>query len=421
MIELSERCERMVEVPAPGFALPGLRGGPLIVTDDGGGVARQVVSRLAAAGIAAHLHPTVPSDAYGVIHLGGLHVAPADDTVARTLAGRSGGVFVTVQDTGGRSPGLAGPAAPDWPAVKAIDCERGNRTSAAIADAIVRELLGGGSTDVGLRADGTRTTVATGTERSTGELQLDAATHPYLADHDLGGTPVVPVALVLEWFAAAALAWLPEPGSAVIRDLSVLRKIGLDGYGNGGNRVTVQGNPADPARLKLELLGARDARHYRATASREAGLRPAEWTVPPDLAPVPPDVYDGRVLFHGPRFQAIREVHGIGAGGAAAVLTGVADLGWPGRTWHTDPAALDGGLQLAVLWARQRLLGRATLPMGVREYRTHRSGRFDGPTRCVVRAGGVWSDAAECDIGFLGADGTVRAELFGVSLIARPA
>jgi len=38
----------------------------------------------------------------------------------------------------------------------------------------------------------------------------------------------------------------------------------------------------------------------------------------------------------------------------------------------------------------------------------------------VVRAGGVWSDAAECDIGFLGADGAVRAELFGVSLIARP-
>src|SRR2546421_9882603 len=100
MIELSERCKRMVEVPPPGFALPGLRGGPLIVTDDGGGVARQVVSRLAAAGIAAHLHPTVPSDADGVIHLGGLHVAPADDTLARRLAGPAGCGVVTVQGTG---------------------------------------------------------------------------------------------------------------------------------------------------------------------------------------------------------------------------------------------------------------------------------------------------------------------------------
>src|SRR2546423_15671983 len=64
MIELSERCKRMVEVPPPGFALPGLRGGPLIVTDDGGGVARQVVSRLPAAGIAPPLPPKPPPPAY---------------------------------------------------------------------------------------------------------------------------------------------------------------------------------------------------------------------------------------------------------------------------------------------------------------------------------------------------------------------
>src|SRR2546423_14939008 len=87
MIELSERYERMVEVPPPGFALPGLRGGPLIVTDDGGGVARQVVSRLAAARIAAHPHPTVPADADRGIHPRGLPNAPAVDTRARTLAG----------------------------------------------------------------------------------------------------------------------------------------------------------------------------------------------------------------------------------------------------------------------------------------------------------------------------------------------
>jgi hypothetical protein len=59
--------------------------------------------------------------------------------------------------------------------------------------------------------------------------------------------------------------------------------------------------------------------------------------------------------------------------------------------------------------------------MGVREYRAYQTGLCGGLTRCVVRAREVWSDAAECDIALLGADGTIRAELFGVSLVARPA
>jgi NAD(P)-dependent dehydrogenase (short-subunit alcohol dehydrogenase family) len=260
----------------------------------------------------------------------------------------------------------------------------------------------------------------TTTDRSSGEIQISATSHPYLSDHTIEGTPVVPVAMVLEWFTAAARGWAPGSGPAVLRDVRVLRRIGLERYAGGGNRLTVTGTRDTGAPLNLELRGDGEARHYRATASRDESATPADWTVPADLEPVRPDVYDGRVLFHGPRFQAIREVDGICAAGAAGVLSGAYDLGWNRAAWHTDPAAVDGGLQLAVLWARQ-VLGRATLPMGVAEYRTYQIGTYDGPTRCVVRARDVWSDAAECDIAFIGGDGTVRAELFGVSLVPRPA
>jgi hypothetical protein len=258
------------------------------------------------------------------------------------------------------------------------------------------------------------------TETSKGEIQVNAVSHPYLADHTIEGTPVVPVAMVLEWFTAAARGWLPGAGPAVIQDVGVLRRIGLERYANGGNRFTVQGSRDADAPLNLELRGDGDARHYRAKASLDKTATPADWTVPADLEPVRPDVYDGRLLFHGPRFQAIREVDGISASGAAGVLTGAYELGWNRAAWHTDPAAVDGGLQLAVLWAKQAL-GRATLPMGVAEYRIYETGLYDGPTRCVVRARDVWSDGAECDIAFIGEDGTVRAELFGVSLVPRPA
>ena len=57
---------------------------------------------------------------------------------------------------------LARTAAKEWPraSVKAIDCATAGRSPAAVADAIVAELLTGGATvDAGLRADGTRITL----------------------------------------------------------------------------------------------------------------------------------------------------------------------------------------------------------------------------------------------------------------------
>lgn len=95
----------------------------------------------------------------------------------RALAPRAaggGGLFVTVQDTGGDfglgghapgrawlggTAGLARTAAKEWPdvQVRVLDCERGGRDDEEVADAIVCELLeGGADTEVGLRADGTR-------------------------------------------------------------------------------------------------------------------------------------------------------------------------------------------------------------------------------------------------------------------------
>jgi NADP-dependent 3-hydroxy acid dehydrogenase YdfG/acyl carrier protein len=743
---LGRRAVRVVPAMAPGFALAGLRPGPIVVTDDGAGIATHLAARLRAHGIDADVYAEVPADAHGVVFLGGLADVDSVDaalviqkqafavarTVAETLGGK-GGVFVTVQDTGGdfgsrgSDPlrawlggiaGLTRTAAREWPAasVKAIDCERGDRHPAAIAGAIVDELLTGGSTlDVGLRADGTRSTVeavevasepagthpigthsvivatggargvtaealralarqsgpklvllgrtplvdepahlaggtdeaslkrlvvehvrqttgrpptpaqvnaevanvlaareiratlagiraagsevrylavdardgaalktaldgvraqwgpitgivhgagvladkriaektdeqfdrvfdtkvrglrallaatandpltvlcvfssisahvgnpgqcdyamanevlnqvahaerasrpgllvrsiawgpweggmvspalaehfhrqgvplipvgagarafvaevtgaagdthvvitagdgagpidGAGVRQSRGEIQLNSRSHPYLADHDIEGTPVVPVALVLEWFTAAAKAWHPE--QAVIRNVNVLRKIGLERYSNGGNRLTVHGSRDGSGPLSLEILGDGDSRHYRANAAPTSD-GPLTWEVPADLEPARADIYDGGILFHGPWFQAIHSVQGVSASGAAAVLAGARDLGWIGAGWHTDPAAVDGGLQLALLWG-EHVLGGASLPMGVAEYRAYQAGLYEGPTRCVLRARNVWADSAECDIAFLAQDGAVRAELLGVSLVRRPA
>ena len=94
-------------------------------------------------------------------------------------------------------------------------------------------------------------------------------------------------------------------------------------------------------------------------------------------------------------------------------------IGWPGGPWWTDPAAIDGALQAAILWARQAT-GDATLPMGLDALRVHRTGPAPGTLRCLVRATSIAADQTRCDIALLDEDGEVRTELLGVSLIRRP-
>ncbi|WP_158709546.1 hypothetical protein, partial [Streptomyces sp. NRRL S-15] len=84
------------------------------MTDDGSGVAACVVEKLASAGIRAVRAAEVPTDARGVLFLGGLGSADSAQKAlgvqraawrtARSIGakcGETGGVFVTVQDTGG--------------------------------------------------------------------------------------------------------------------------------------------------------------------------------------------------------------------------------------------------------------------------------------------------------------------------------
>jgi acyl transferase domain-containing protein/NADP-dependent 3-hydroxy acid dehydrogenase YdfG len=249
------------------------------------------------------------------------------------------------------------------------------------------------------------------------EVAVSARSHPYLADHDIAGMPVLPMAMAMEWFAAASRDLRPSTvDPLVLHDISVLRKVGLDHFGNGGHRLRVRGG-VGPAFI-LELLSQPDVVHYRSSTA-DRPWRTVDWTAPAEHEPFGRAEVYGGVLFHGPRFQAIRAVHGVSVGGAVATVVGARELGWGGTHWHTDPGALDAGLQLALLWA-ERALGGPTLPMSAGECRVYRTGLADGPMRCVVRAGRLSGSQAECDVALLDADGGIRAELLDVSVVLRP-
>ncbi|MFJ6850971.1 SDR family oxidoreductase [Streptomyces sp. NPDC091271] len=258
------------------------------------------------------------------------------------------------------------------------------------------------------------------------QVLVRSDTLPQLADHTPAEAPVLPVALVLSWFASAATAWLPAPGPLplVLRDLRVYKKCALPELSGAGHRLTLSGSrgaPGSPSALEAELRGEDGLAHFRAvldTGSRKAD--PRTWDTPGGLKPLGrADAYDGKVLFHGPRFHALRTVHGVSEQGAEATVAGVRILDWQGGHGPIDPAAVDGALQLALLWG-EGVLGAATLPMALAECRVHRRGPSDGTVRCVVRGRKAHDTGARCDAALIDADGSVRLELIGVELVRRP-
>ncbi|MEU1672118.1 SDR family NAD(P)-dependent oxidoreductase [Streptomyces roseifaciens] len=269
--------------------------------------------------------------------------------------------------------------------------------------------------------------------------RVTPATHPYLAHHVIQGRTVLPLAQSLEWILAAARAWNPAAAALTLRDVRVLlpayweatdtqdREFTLHGTSttNGTNGTNETNGAADPGSLTVELRGAGGRVHCRAFVAVDDGPAGAPPPVPAetDAPALPPwergEIYDGAVLFHGPLLHALTSVEGMGPAGARATLAGAAALGWPGDTGQTDLAAVDGALQLAVLWAPE-VLGGAALPMSVGTFRLHHRGLANGPVTCTLQAVRAEGSAAWCHLRLTGEDGVPFADLSDVGLIRRP-
>jgi acyl transferase domain-containing protein/NADP-dependent 3-hydroxy acid dehydrogenase YdfG len=263
--------------------------------------------------------------------------------------------------------------------------------------------------------------LGTGPSRLAVEAMVNAHTHGFLADHAPADVPVLPLAMAMEWFAAAGHSRHPDRATS-LADVRVLNRIELPDLATRGHRFTVEGTEAehDPDTIDLRLTSSTGAAHYR-TRLIAPSAPPELWTTPDtmDEPLTEKSIYEASVLFHGPDFHVLRRVQGLSRHGAEARVVGVRAIGWPGGPWSTDPAAIDGALQAAVLWARHAT-GDATLPMGMDALRVHRAGPAPGTLRCLVRATSIAADQTRCDVVLLDEDGEVRTELLGVSLIRRP-
>ncbi|MEM9195036.1 MAG: SDR family oxidoreductase, partial [Myxococcota bacterium] len=250
---------------------------------------------------------------------------------------------------------------------------------------------------------------------------------PAIDGHRVKGEPVLPVALVLELFARGIRAARPDLAFHAVTDVKVLRGVVLSHYEGAGDRLTVglrQISNGDGVVFALELLDDEGNVRYRAQGQavhpKKVPFGAAEIGPLADSRPWEGPVYDGVALFHGPAFQVIQKPPVVAAGGLEAELEGAALRGWTqAPSWETDPALVDGGLQLALLWTCHQAGGGA-LPTSVGSFRVFRRGLVDGAVRAVLEGVELLPERSVSHVAFLDPNGALVAELRGVEMHVLP-
>ncbi|GAA4084673.1 SDR family NAD(P)-dependent oxidoreductase [Actinomadura miaoliensis] len=169
------------------------------------------------------------------------------------------------------------------------------------------------------------------------EAELSLDDDPYLADHRLDGTAVLPAVCALEAMAQAAAVLTGPPRGAgtgvAVRDGRFDRPVTVPDDG-GARTVRVCALVHDDGTVRVALRSDETdfaVDHFTgvvAPAAEPPGL-PDE---APGRAPVPP--HDGRALygplfFHGPRYQRLRRYERLSDKGCTAILTGAGPAGSP--------------------------------------------------------------------------------------------
>ncbi|MFO0597024.1 MAG: PfaD family polyunsaturated fatty acid/polyketide biosynthesis protein [Myxococcaceae bacterium] len=193
-------------------------------------------------------------------------------------------------------------------------------------------------------------------------------TWPVLADHRLAGRPVVPLALVIEWFASVARR---GPGVALhtIEDVRVLKGVTLDGSVDAVAVWTGPVQEQDGQRaMPIELRSLKDQVHVRALVRFGASdQRPAPSLAVNGLSPFGTSVETlyREQLFHGRSLEAIVAIDGLGEEGMSLTLRAKSNRSelLPGaiEKWTLDPLTIDGVFQALIVWTRARL-GAPSLP-----------------------------------------------------------
>lgn len=199
------------------------------------------------------------------------------------------------------------------------------------------------------------------------DAYLSAGTDPYLADHRIDGTLVMPAVFGLEAMAQACtgLGTVPLPGA--FTGVELTRPVTVPERDR--RQVRTAALVREDGRIDLVLRSDETGfgvDHFRATFEAAEPVCGEESGEPPLAEPVDAGPFYGSLFFHGPRFQRVLGYRGLSADRCAAVIS-ADEAGQWFDAFHDQRVELgDAGARDAFLHALQACVpDRRVLPTGV--------------------------------------------------------
>jgi acyl transferase domain-containing protein/NAD(P)-dependent dehydrogenase (short-subunit alcohol dehydrogenase family) len=283
-------------------------------------------------------------------------------------------------------------------------------------------------------------TIETVTEKSRSHLailferEIDAESYPILKSHVIDGKPVVPMAMMAEWFGHGALHENPGLVLHGLEDIRILNGIRLSEQTKlirllAGKAQSREGVFEVELELRNGVREGKDIIHSRARAILAENLtQPPEFRLPEALSASDyprsvAEIYE-KVLFHGSRLHGLRTVRTCSAAGMVADVSGAPSpnqwMETPLRnSWLFDPLALDSAFQMASLWCYEQR-GCVSLPIHVASYRQFRTAFPAEGVTVVLEVREATDKKMRGDFTFLDANGAVVARLAGYEAVMDP-
>jgi len=263
------------------------------------------------------------------------------------------------------------------------------------------------------------------------ERELDVKRYPILKSHIIDGKPVVPLALMIEWFAHGALHENPGLVLHGLDDIRILKGIRLEHETklirllagklkrNGAfYEVSVELRDGQKAGQDIVHSKARAILSDRPTPSPAYQFSKA--MVAKAYTGKIDDIYD-KILFHGFQLQGIRKIIGCSARGMVAHISPAPMPGkWlsaPLRNqWIADPLVLDCAFQMASVWCFEEK-GAVSLPSYGATYRQYHHQFPPDSVTVVLEIREATKRKMRGDFTFLDSNDTIVARLTGFEAI----
>ncbi len=221
------------------------------------------------------------------------------------------------------------------------------------------------------------------------DLLINKNSFPYLSSHQIKDTVVVPVTIATDWMLRASKAFMPFSNICQIDNIKVMKGIQLKDYKTGTNDFVKIKCKSEEDHIKVTLNKSDGVTYYAGDvysgSQNNSSIKSRKEFNKQNSKPWPFDANKAyrEHLFHGKDLQVIKELLEVSENNASALLLGGRDLKWPNEYFMVDPAVLDGGLQIQLLWC-YLLKGKYSLPTSIKSLIIYKNGLLSGPIHVEI-------------------------------------